>query len=124
LDDILDEPIVAATGRGVWRDYWLATDYRRNRPAAVSLEVSTIESELQAIASGKGISITSQSTAMYYARPGVVFRTIVDMQDCIVAIGSRRTSNPLIADFISVAKNVSSSILKLGAPGAVVGTSL
>jgi DNA-binding transcriptional LysR family regulator len=124
LDDILDEPIVAATGRGVWRDYWLASDYRRNRPANVSLEVSTIESELQAIASGKGISITSQSTAMYYSRPGVVFKTILDMQDCVVAIGSRRTSNRLIADFISVAKRVSGSIPKLGPPDGVAGPAL
>ena len=112
LDDILDEPIVAATGSGIWREYWLAGNYRQNRPANVSLEVSTVESELQAVASGKGISITSESTANYYSRPGVVFKTITDMADCVMAIGFRRTQNPLVADFILVAKRVSESILR------------
>jgi DNA-binding transcriptional LysR family regulator len=112
LDDILDEPIVAATGRGIWRDFWLASDYRRNRPANVSFEASTVESELQAVASGKGISITAESTAKYYSRPGVVFRTIADMRDCVMAVGCRPTQNTLVADFISVAERVSRSITR------------
>ena len=107
LDDILDEPIVAATTLGVWRDYWLANEYRRNRPAKVSCEASTVESELQAVASGRGISITAESTAKYYSRPGVVFKTIVDMRECVMAVGYRRTQNRLISDFIGVVKRVS-----------------
>jgi DNA-binding transcriptional LysR family regulator len=111
LDDILDEPIVAATALGVWRDYWLANDYRRNRPANVSFEASTVESELQAVASGKRISITAESTAKYYSRPGVVFKPIVDMQDCVMAVGYRREQNKLVDDFISIVKRVSGSII-------------
>jgi DNA-binding transcriptional LysR family regulator len=111
LDDILDEPIIAATSRGVWRDYWLATEYRRNRPAKVSFEASTVESELQAVASGKGISITAESTAKYYSRPGVSFKTIVDMRDCVMAVGYRHAQNRLVDDFISVVKRVSGSIM-------------
>jgi DNA-binding transcriptional LysR family regulator len=106
LDDILDEPIVAATVPGIWRDYWLANDYRQNRPAKVSFEASTVESELQAVASGKGISITAESTANYYSRPGVVFKAISDMRDCVMAIGYRHTQNRLVDDFISVVKRV------------------
>jgi DNA-binding transcriptional LysR family regulator len=107
LDDILDEPIIAAPVPGIWRDYWLANDYRVDRPAKVVFEAATVESELQAVASGRGISITADSTAQYYARPGVVFRPIVDMRECVIAIGYRGTPNKLVADFISVVNSVS-----------------
>lgn len=107
LDDILDEPIIAAPVPGIWRDYWLANDYRVDRPAKVVFEAATVESELQAVASGRGISITADSTAQYYARPGVVFRPIRDMRECVIAIGYRGTPNKLVADFISVVNRVS-----------------
>jgi len=108
LDDILDEPIIAAPTPGIWRDYWLASDYRdESRPAKVVLEVATVESELQAVAMGRGISITADSTARYYARPGVVFRDIADMRECMIAIGYRGQPNRLVGDFITVVSRVS-----------------
>lgn len=114
LADILDEPIIAAPGGGIWRDYWIANDHRQGRPANVSFEVATVESELQAVASGKGISITSESTAHYYARPGVVFRPIDDMPECVMAVGFRPTPNSLVADFIQVAKFVAGKLIRPG----------
>jgi DNA-binding transcriptional LysR family regulator len=117
LGEILDEPIVAAPVPGVWRDYWLATDYRGGRSAKVAAEAATVESELQAIASGRGISITADSTARYYARPGVVFRPIVDMRECIIAVGYRGTPNKLISDFISVVRRVSQSLTQKSTAG-------
>jgi DNA-binding transcriptional LysR family regulator len=114
LDDILDEPIVAAPVPGVWRDYWLASSYRAGRPAKVACEAATVESELQAVASGRGISITSESTASYYARPGVVFRPIADMQKCTIAIGHRGRPSKLVTDFISVVQRVSAALAKSG----------
>lgn len=108
LDDILDEPIIAAPTPGIWRDYWLASGYRdSSRPARVVLEVATVESELQAVAMGRGISITADSTARFYARPGVAFRDITDMRECAIAIGYRGQPNRLFADFIAVVKRVS-----------------
>jgi len=109
LRDILDEPIVAATTPGIWRDYWLASEYRQNQPARVSFEATSLDSELQAVASGKGISITAESTAKYYSRPGVTFKHIVDMSDCVMAVGYRNTPNRLVEEFISVVKRVSCS---------------
>jgi DNA-binding transcriptional LysR family regulator len=107
LSDILSEPIIASSTPGIWRDYWLATGYRGGTPARVAFEASTVESELQAVASGKGISITAESTAKYYSRPGVAFKTIVDMPDCVMAIAHRPSPNRLVADFVSAAKRVS-----------------
>jgi DNA-binding transcriptional LysR family regulator len=107
LDDILDEPFVAAPVPGRWRDYWLANDHRTDRPANVVFEAATVESELQAVATEKGISITADSTAKFYARPGVIFRPISDMPHCLIAIGYRDGSNRLIGDFVSVVKTLS-----------------
>lgn len=115
LADILDEAIVAAPVPGRWRDYWLAIDHRNGRPANVVFEAATVESELQAVASGRGISITADSTARYYARPGVVFRPIVDMGECVIAIGYRGPPNRLISDFISVVDRVSMGTYRPGA---------
>jgi DNA-binding transcriptional LysR family regulator len=107
LDDILDEPFVAAPTPGRWRDYWLANDHRIDRPANVVFEAATVESELQAVATEKGISITADSTSKFYARPGVIFRPISDMPQCVIAIGYRDGSNRLIGDFIAVVQALS-----------------
>ncbi|UPA27706.1 LysR family transcriptional regulator [Shinella oryzae] len=111
LADILDEPLIGAPTPGQWRDYWLAGEYRdAQHPAQVVLEVATVESELQAVAMGRAISITADSTARYYARPGVVFRDITDMRECIIGIGHRGSPTALMADFIDVVRRISSSI--------------
>lgn len=102
LVDILDEPIVAAPGQSIWRDYWIASAYRGNRPANVVYEAATVESELHAVATGRGISITADSTARFYARHGVVFKQIVDMPHSFNAIGYREGANRRVRDFISV----------------------
>ena len=104
--DILDDPIVAAPGPGVWRDYWLASSFRSDRPAQVLFEAATVESELQAVAAGRGISITAQSTARFYSRPGVVFKPITDMPECSVSIGYLGKPSKLVSDFVGVAKQV------------------
>ncbi len=109
LADILDEPIVVAPEPGIWRDYWMAMDYRAGRPAKIAFEAATVESELQAVASGRGISITADSTARYYARPGVVFKPITDMDECVIAIGHRGRATGLVAEFIAVVKRVTES---------------
>ncbi|CAN1575751.1 LysR Transcriptional regulator [Paracoccaceae bacterium] len=106
IAEILNLPIIAAPGQGVWRDYWLANAYREGTPPQVVLEAATVDAELQAVATRKGISITAESTAKYYSRPGVVFRPIVDMAECTIGIGYRDTSNPLVQEFVSVAKDL------------------
>jgi DNA-binding transcriptional LysR family regulator len=106
VEQILDEAFIAAPKPGVWRDYWLAGDHRVAHPARVVFEAATVDSELQAVATRKGISITAESTAKYYARPGIEFRPLVDMPRCSIAIASRNESNPLVRDLMITAKDV------------------
>jgi DNA-binding transcriptional LysR family regulator len=84
--ELLGEPIIAAPGTGTWRDYWLLNDHREGRPPPVVGEAATFEAELQAVASGRGISITPQTAARYYARPGLAFPLIEDAPPCDVAV--------------------------------------
>lgn len=106
LDDILDEPIVAAPGQSIWRDYWIASEHRALRPANVVFEAATVESELQAVSTGRGISITAESTARFYARPGVIFKQIADMPHSAIAIGYRDGSNRRVRDFVQVVERI------------------
>lgn len=110
FDQIKGVPVVAAPGVGVWRDYWLASDRRAGETLNVAFEAATLDSELQAVATQKGISITAESTEKYYARPGVTFRPLTDMSDCSVAIGYRNSGNPRTLDFVKIIKKVAESI--------------
>jgi DNA-binding transcriptional LysR family regulator len=101
--DILDEPIIGAPGRGVWRDYWLACDYRNGDPPPVVAEVATFETEFQAVASGRGISITAEAAARFYARPGIRFPRITDIPPCEVAVALPKPATPAARAFAEVA---------------------
>ena len=112
VGQIIDETFIAAPGKGVWRDYWLANQHRNGLPPKVSFEAATYDSELQAVATRKGISITAESTAKYYARPGVVFKPLHDMAECVIAIGFRDSSNPLVRELIDIVKQVADRQLR------------
>lgn len=103
IAEILDEPIIGAPGEGVWRDYWLACDYRDGKPPPVVAEVATFETELQAVASGRGISITAEAAARFYARPGIRFPRIADIAPCEVAVALPQRPTPTAGAFAEVA---------------------
>lgn len=101
--DLLDEPIVAAPGKGIWRDYWTANAYRGGRPPDVVYEAATFEGELQAVATGRGISITAEAAKRFYSRPGVCFVPIDDMPLCPVAVALPRSPSMLARSFAATA---------------------
>lgn len=104
--ELLNEPIVAAPGTGAWRSYWTADSYRDSRQAPVVHEASTVESELQAVASKRGISITASSTARYYTRPGVAFPVIRDMPLCSVSVALPKEPSVAARNFAELAVEV------------------
>jgi DNA-binding transcriptional LysR family regulator len=101
--DLLPEPIIAAPGSGIWRDYWLGCEYRDGAPPHVVGEAATFESELQSVATGRGISITAEAAARFYARPGLRFPRIVDIPPCEVAVALPAGARPAAQAFASVA---------------------
>jgi DNA-binding transcriptional LysR family regulator len=108
LSDLLAEPIIAApSSAGGWRDYWIALDYRAAAPATIAGEAATFESEFNAVAQGKGISITVETAARYYRRPGVVFIPISDAPPCSVALAWVPGEHPpSVAQLIDVARDL------------------
>jgi DNA-binding transcriptional LysR family regulator len=103
IEDILKEAMIAAPGEGVWRDYWLLNGYRENQVAKVVYEAATFESEFQAVATGKGISITPLAAARFYARPGLAFRVISDMPPCKVSIVLPSQASKIAREFTKLA---------------------
>lgn len=103
IHDLLSEPIIAAPGHGTWRDYWLCCEYRDGVPPDVAGEAPTFESELQAVATGRGISITAEAAARFYARPGLRFPRISDISPCEVAVALPRSPTPAARAFADVA---------------------
>ena len=108
IKDILDEPILAAPKTaGPWRDYWLAMDHRSGVAPTIVEEAANFDAELQAVAFGKAVTITSLAAKLYYARPGVVFVLIEDLPDSEVAlawIGDPPSS--AIREFVASARAV------------------
>jgi DNA-binding transcriptional LysR family regulator len=103
--EILPEPIIAAPTPGVWRDYWILADHRAGQEAPIALEASTCDSELQAVAAGRGIIVTSQTYERYYRRPGVSFVPIDDLAPCEIALAWPRASqHPALRPFLAAAE--------------------
>jgi len=101
--ELLDEPIIAAPGHGPWRDYWLCCEYRGGREPPVVGEAATFEGEFQAVASGRGISITASAAARFYARPGLRFPRISDIPPCEVAVALPPDPTPAARVFAEIA---------------------
>jgi DNA-binding transcriptional LysR family regulator len=101
--ELLDEPIIAAPGHGPWRDYWLCCEYRGGSEPPVVGEEATFEGEFQAVASGRGISITAHAAARFYARPGLRFPRISDIPPCEVAVALPPDPTPAARVFAEIA---------------------
>ncbi|MEV0382060.1 LysR family transcriptional regulator [Nonomuraea sp. NPDC050643] len=101
--DLWDEPFVAAppeTGR--WRDYWLAVDDREGHPVRVGAVTDQPDDWLSAIANGYGVALAPESSARYYARPGVTYRPVsgVAPSQVGVAWAPADDANPVVQDFV------------------------
>ena len=91
-----------------WRDA-----VERQRPSAFSTDrgklpqARTVEEKLEQVAVGRGIVVLPKSTAMFYTRPDIVHRDVLDLADGEVALAfdARRTS-PELASIVDIAQLV------------------
>jgi DNA-binding transcriptional LysR family regulator len=100
--DLWDEPFVAAPAEtGRWRDYWLATDERDGNPPRIGAVTSQPDEWLSAIANGYGIALAPESSARYYARPGVTYRPVTGVSPTHVGVAwPLADTNPVVQDFV------------------------
>jgi DNA-binding transcriptional LysR family regulator len=91
MADLLEEPFVALPAEaGPLRDYWLALDARGGRPARVGAEAATPDETFEAVATGHGVVLIAEGNTTVYPRPGIVFRPVIDLEPCQLAIAWRR----------------------------------
>ena len=108
VDEILDEPVVGATGADEeWESFWMLNDYRDGAPPAVVAHAETYEAELQIVALGRAVSVTCEASSRYFARPGLVFVPISDIPPAKVVVAYQAAeAEPIVQNFIRLAAEV------------------
>jgi DNA-binding transcriptional LysR family regulator len=103
--ELWDEPFVAAPAEtGWWREWWLAVDERDGHPVRIGAVTETGQPDdwLSAIANGYGVALAPESSARYYARPGVVYRPVTGVSPSQVGVAwpPAADDNPVVQDFV------------------------
>ncbi|MBO2460751.1 LysR family transcriptional regulator [Actinomadura violacea] len=101
LDDLRDERFVALpASSGPLREFWLAAA-EFGRTPAIGAEVANSEDWLQAVQSGRGVAMITESSARVYARPGIVYRPVEGVAPAVRAVVWRRdATDPVLRDFV------------------------
>jgi DNA-binding transcriptional LysR family regulator len=116
--DLLDERFIALPEEaGPLRDYWLALDERNGRPAKIGAEAATTDETFEAVATGHGVALIAEGNTTVYARPGIVYRPVIDLTPCELAVAWRRGDRrAAVRDLVRVATEATSrpAALKAG----------
>jgi DNA-binding transcriptional LysR family regulator len=112
MADLLDEPFVALPEQaGPLRDYWLAVDERGGRPPRIGAEVATPDETFEAVATGLGVHLIAEGNATVYARPDIVYRPVIDLEPCQLAVAWRRADRrAVVRELVRVSTEVSAGI--------------
>jgi DNA-binding transcriptional LysR family regulator len=91
MAQLLDEPFIALPeDAGPLRDYWLALDARNGSPARIGAVAASPDATFEAVASGHGVVLLAEGNTTVYSRPGIVYRPVIDLEPCQLAIAWRR----------------------------------
>ncbi|MDI3402635.1 LysR family transcriptional regulator [Streptomyces cavernicola] len=101
LAELADQPVAINTVSGITNlDLWPAT----RRPTAV-VSVTNTDDWHAAIAAGRAIGVTPESTPRMNAHPAVAYRPLVDAPDVPVLLAWReRGGHPAIPDLVALAR--------------------
>jgi DNA-binding transcriptional LysR family regulator len=116
IADLLDEVwCQLPSGDPVWRDFWLAADHRDGPPAKTGPVMTSFEEQFQYALAGAGISLAPQSATQDYARPGIAFVPVRDLEPSTAALAWRHGDNNLLArQFVAIAAEVRDREAKAG----------
>lgn len=104
--DLWDEPFVAAPATtGSWRDFWLAMD-ERDSPPLIGAVTEHPDDWLNAIANGYGVALAPESSARFYARPGITYRPVTGVSPTQVGVAWPPTADPVVRDFVECCAEV------------------
>ncbi|MFD8612310.1 LysR family transcriptional regulator [Streptomyces sp. NPDC059631] len=95
FSELYDEPFVATPeASGWWREYWLATEEREGRPVRIGAVAHNPDEWLNAVAHGRGVSLTPEATARFYQRPDLVYRPVTGVSPSQVGVAWPREAHP------------------------------
>jgi DNA-binding transcriptional LysR family regulator len=108
MTDLLDEAFVALPeAAGPLRDYWLALDRRQGRPVRIGAEAGTADETFEAVAAGQAVVLLAEGNTTVYARPGIVYRLVVDLEPCQLAVAWRRGDRrAAVREFVQASEEV------------------
>lgn len=106
--ELLDEPIVVGRSSDeVWRSFWTLDAYRDGTAARVAMETSSHTEELEVVATGAAISVTTAAAARYTPHGGLAYVPVTDIAGSTLSVGYLRgRRGPLIERFVRVAREV------------------
>jgi DNA-binding transcriptional LysR family regulator len=112
MADLLDEPFIALPSEaGPLREYWLALDQRGGHPVRIGAEAATPDETFESVATGHGIVLLAEGNAIVYARPGLVYRPVLDLNPCQLAIAWRRGDRrAAVREFVHAAVEVAAQL--------------
>ncbi|HEX3803256.1 MAG TPA: LysR substrate-binding domain-containing protein [Solirubrobacteraceae bacterium] len=113
VTDLLDEHWLQMPGRdGLWRDFWLATAHRNGVEPLLGPEVHTVEEQLTATVTGGYVSLTPESVATFYRRPGISYVPVVGIEPSEVAIAWRRGDDrSSVREFVSSVRDTATALV-------------
>ncbi|WP_405139138.1 LysR family transcriptional regulator [Nocardia sp. NBC_01388] len=104
--ELLGDPVVyRVTSDQRWADFWYGAEARTNTPPPRRVEVRNLDDELQAVAAGRAITMTTAAAAAYFPRPGVVYVPLTGLPRSRIALAwNTDESDPLCHAFIDAAR--------------------
>ncbi|MET8796086.1 LysR family transcriptional regulator [Nocardia sp. NPDC004568] len=111
--ELLDEPFVAAPAEtGAWRDFWLVVAERAGRAPRIGAVTEQPDAWLSAIANGYGIALAPESSARFYARPGITYRPVTGGAPSRVGVAWQAESDtdPVARAFVACCVELCSGI--------------
>lgn len=87
LDD--DEHVGADHMTSDWMNWWAVDPRPSGRPVRYGPIIHTMDEELQLVATGRAIAITTTSIASYYAGADVEFIPVRDIEPCVIMLCTR-----------------------------------
>jgi DNA-binding transcriptional LysR family regulator len=105
VGDLLGERMtIGAGGDATYRAFWTLADYR-DTPAPEPIETRSHAQELEIVATGRAISVTSACAARFTPHPGVRFVPIDGVEGAVCALAWRADGETdLVRRFVAVAR--------------------
>lgn len=111
IAELLSEPwLQMPPADRAWHDFWLATEHRGGAKPLLGPEVRTVDDQLAATAAGGYVSLTAESVAAFYPRPGIAYVPVDDIGPSEVAIAWRRgDERAQVRTFVAAVRDIATA---------------